>query len=81
VITKLPERGGHGPRWAAEPEIIIIIIIIIIRSCIDIFLEIHIHIIPFMKFAGKQKHDLKYPEGNVIDRSDKRMEESRRSVF
>jgi hypothetical protein len=26
VITKPRERGGHGPRWAAEPEKIIIII-------------------------------------------------------
>jgi hypothetical protein len=30
VITKPRERGGHSPRWAAEPEKIIIIIIIII---------------------------------------------------
>jgi hypothetical protein len=29
VIKKRRERGGHSPRWAAEPEIIIIIIIII----------------------------------------------------
>jgi hypothetical protein len=29
VITKPRERGGHSPRWAAEPEKIIIIIIII----------------------------------------------------
>jgi hypothetical protein len=29
VITKPRERGGHIPRWAAEPEKIIIIIIII----------------------------------------------------
>jgi hypothetical protein len=27
VITKTRERGGHSPRWAAEPEKIIIIII------------------------------------------------------
>jgi hypothetical protein len=27
VIEKPRERGGHSPRWAAEPEIIIIIII------------------------------------------------------
>jgi hypothetical protein len=30
VIKKPHERGGHSPRWAAEPENIIIIIIIII---------------------------------------------------
>jgi hypothetical protein len=30
VIKKPRERGGHIPRWAAEPEIIIIIIIIVI---------------------------------------------------
>jgi hypothetical protein len=28
VIKKPRERGGHSPRWAAEPEIIIIIIIL-----------------------------------------------------
>jgi hypothetical protein len=27
---KSREQGGHSPRWAAEPEIIIIVIIIII---------------------------------------------------
>jgi hypothetical protein len=30
-IKKPRGRGGHSPRWAAEPEKIIIIIIIIIR--------------------------------------------------
>jgi hypothetical protein len=30
AIKKPRERGGHSPRWAAEPEEIIIIIIIII---------------------------------------------------
>jgi hypothetical protein len=33
VITKARERGGHSPRWAAEPEKIITIIIIIIIIC------------------------------------------------
>jgi hypothetical protein len=28
VVKNHRERGGHSPRWAAEPEIIIIIIII-----------------------------------------------------
>jgi hypothetical protein len=28
-IKKPRERGGHSPRWAAEPEKLIIIIIII----------------------------------------------------
>jgi hypothetical protein len=28
VIKKPRERGGHSPRWAAEPEKIVIIIII-----------------------------------------------------
>jgi hypothetical protein len=32
VITELRERGGHSPRWAAEPEKVIIIIIIIIGT-------------------------------------------------
>jgi hypothetical protein len=32
VIKKPRARGGHSPRWAAEPEIIIIIIIIIISQ-------------------------------------------------
>jgi hypothetical protein len=27
MITKPRERGGHSPRWAADPEKIIIIII------------------------------------------------------
>jgi hypothetical protein len=34
VIKKPRERGGHIPRWAAEPEKIIIIIIIIINNII-----------------------------------------------
>jgi hypothetical protein len=46
VITKSHERGGHSPRWDAEPEmtmmmmmmiIIIIIIIIIISRVIAIY--------------------------------------------
>jgi hypothetical protein len=32
VIKKPLERGGHIPRWDAEPEKIIIIIIIIIMD-------------------------------------------------
>jgi hypothetical protein len=31
VIKKPRGRGGHSPRWAAEPEKIIIIILILIR--------------------------------------------------
>jgi hypothetical protein len=41
VITKPRERGGHSPRWTAEPEKIIVIIIIIINYpliCIIIFM-------------------------------------------
>jgi hypothetical protein len=34
VIRKPRGRGGHSPRWAAEPEKIIIIIIIIITIII-----------------------------------------------
>jgi hypothetical protein len=40
VIKKPRERGGHSPRWAAEPEIIIIIIIIIIITLIQIIIII-----------------------------------------
>jgi hypothetical protein len=35
VITTPRKRGGHSPRWAAEPEKVIIIIIIIIRNVIQ----------------------------------------------
>jgi hypothetical protein len=31
-VKKSSGRGGHDPRWAAEPEKIIIIIIIIINN-------------------------------------------------
>jgi hypothetical protein len=40
VIKKPRERGGHSPRWAAEPEkiiVIIIIIIIIVAMCMCVF--------------------------------------------
>jgi hypothetical protein len=46
VITEPRERGGHSPRWAAEPEktIIIIIIIIIMYYCHQHVSETHVAI-------------------------------------
>jgi hypothetical protein len=34
-VNKKPRgRGGHSPRWAAEPEMMMLIIIIIIIMCL-----------------------------------------------
>jgi hypothetical protein len=52
VITKPRGRGGHRPRWAAEPEMMMIIILIII--CIFLYVMCNENVLIIMK-KKKQK--------------------------
>jgi hypothetical protein len=52
VITKPRQRGGHSPRWAAEPEKIIIIIIIMYIYIFHIAV-LYVHIFILMVLAWR----------------------------